>query len=357
MRIFLTHGRDRDALLRVRSWFRRNYPDIDIIIFTPTLGDPIPTSLEVRAAQADAAIVLASPDDLGGLREAHATQHSRARQNVWMELGFFWARLGRHRTLLLLRGDEEDVLPEIPTNVAGLAYLTFGNSLAAVSRRLHEFVSNARALPPEQLTEVVAVSSAFVDRDQEWREIRGAATRELWIVGFAMRSQRRWLAFDFALLRKHRSLRVIYQVVDPDFAAEHRTALATMHRADAVEDNHTFFDALLRELRKHPDVSERVILQLHRGAPTFAALLSDPPDYGSEILVHPFVPRPTESASDHPRLRLRKRTGTGAYQVYWDAIARAGTLARGEGREAGGIARIERLLSRTETAAPTLRCP
>jgi Predicted nucleotide-binding protein containing TIR-like domain len=355
MRIFLTHGRDKDAVRRVRSWFQRNYPDIDIMVFTPTLGDPIPTSLEIRAAQADAAIVLASPDDLGSLREACATPHSRARQNVWMELGFFWARLGRHRTLLLLRGDNEDELPEIPTNVAGLAYLAFGNSLAAVSRGLHEFVSNARTLPPEQLTEVVAVSSAFVDRDQEWREIRGAARRELWIVGFAMRSQRRWLAFDLALLREHRALRLIYQVVDPDFAVEHRTALATLHRADAVEDNRVFFGALLRELREHPDVAERVVLQLNRGAPAFAALLSDPPEYGSEILVHPFVPRPTESASDHPRLRLRKRTGAGAYQVYWDAIARAGILAQGQGREAAGIAEIEALLSRTATAVPVSR--
>jgi hypothetical protein len=261
-----------------------------------------------------------------------------------MELGFFWARLGRHRTLLLVRHSDPHL--DIPTNVAGLTYAEFGGSLTAASGRLSEFIRNAQTLPAEQLTEVVSVSSAFVTRDQEWREVRESAQRELWAVGFAMRSQRRWLDFDLKLLRERLNLHLTYQVVDPDFAAEFRVALASLHRADAVEDNRTFFPTLVRELDIHRDVAERVSLQLVAGTPAFSALVSDPPDYGSEILVHPFVPRPTESAADHPRLRLRKRTGAGAYQVYWDAIRRAATVAESTGMAATGRSEIERLLSK-----------
>lgn len=229
MRVFLTHGHDQEAVRRVQMWFRRNHPEIELMVFTLTLGDPIPIALEFRAAQADAAIVLATPDDFGGIRGAPSSQHSRARQNVWMELGYFWARLGRHRTFLLLRSGETNDLLEIPTNLSGLAYVRFGSSLSAASQRLNEFVAGARTLPAEQLTEVVSISSAFVDRDQEWRQVRESALRELWVIGFAMRSQRRWLAFDFALLAERPSLRVIYQVVDPDFASQHQAALATLH--------------------------------------------------------------------------------------------------------------------------------
>jgi hypothetical protein len=343
MRIFLTHGRDEDAVARVRQWFTRNHADIELVLFAPQLGDPIPTSIETSAAAADAAIVLATPDDLGALRGSEAPQRGRARQNVWIELGFFWARLGRHRTLLLLRRGEHGP-PEIPTNLAGLTYAEFEQSLAEASPRLQQFVTNIRSMPAEGLTEVMAVSAAFEDRDREWRHIRAAARRELWVVGFAMRSQRRWLGFDLAQLRQHSDLRLIYQVVDPEFAQQNRRALATMHRADAVEDNRSFFPALLRELERHPDVADRVELQLHAGVMPFSALVADPPAFGSEMLVQPFVPRPSESASAHPRLQLRRRSADGAYGVYWDAVSRAAEEATESRRTGVGAAAVRRLL-------------
>jgi hypothetical protein len=349
MRIFLTHGHDLDAVQRVRTWFARNYPEIELIIFTPDLGDPIPTALELLAAQADAAVVLATPDDFGALRQPPGGLRARARQNVWMELCFFWARLGRHRTMLLLRRSERDRPLEIPSNLSGLAYAVFGRTLSTASRRLHEFVGNAQTLPAEQLTEVISVSSAFVERDLEWEAVRKAARRELWVVGFAMRSQRRWLDFDLDLLRAHPTLNLVFQVVHPDFAAEHRAALSTLHRSNAVEDNHTFFPVLVRSLHAHPDVSERVHLELHEGAPAYSVIVADPPDFGSEMLVQPFVPRTSQSATDHPRLRLRKRTGKGAYNAYWTAIKQASADARASDLEAVGLEPISELLASTRT--------
>jgi predicted nucleotide-binding protein len=44
------------------------------------------------------AVVLLTADDKGGPREAkYEEQHFRARQNVWLELGFFIGRLDRSR--------------------------------------------------------------------------------------------------------------------------------------------------------------------------------------------------------------------------------------------------------------------
>ena len=73
--------------------------------------------------QVDAAIALVTPDDLGGLREdSDAGLRDRARQNVWVEVGWFWGKLGRARTLLLgKRG------VELPSDLSGLVMEEFND--------------------------------------------------------------------------------------------------------------------------------------------------------------------------------------------------------------------------------------
>ena len=82
----------------------------------PTLGRALPEKFEELAVQVDAAIALVTPDDLGGLRdESDAGLRGRARQNVWVEVGWFWGKLGRARTLLLGKKGVE-----LPSDLSGL---------------------------------------------------------------------------------------------------------------------------------------------------------------------------------------------------------------------------------------------
>lgn len=62
------------------------------------------------------AVVLLTPDDIGrALRET--TERPRARQNVWLELGYFIGLLGREHVLALKKGDVE-----IPSDYVGVVY-------------------------------------------------------------------------------------------------------------------------------------------------------------------------------------------------------------------------------------------
>ena len=58
-------------------------------------GLSLPAKFESLAQRVDAAIVLVTPDDVGGLRDrSDSALRVRARQNVWVEFGWFWGALG-----------------------------------------------------------------------------------------------------------------------------------------------------------------------------------------------------------------------------------------------------------------------
>jgi hypothetical protein len=85
----------------------------------------VPESFEGLASQVSAAIAIVTADDVGGFargegREYPATQlhlEPRARENVWVEVGWFWGRLGRHRVFLWLKDEVR-----LPTDLQGAAW-------------------------------------------------------------------------------------------------------------------------------------------------------------------------------------------------------------------------------------------
>ena len=73
-----------------------------------------PESVERLAAEARGAIAVLTPDDIGGALNANTPQ-ARPRQNVVLEIGWFWGRLGRGRCLLMSRGPLE-----MPSDLSGV---------------------------------------------------------------------------------------------------------------------------------------------------------------------------------------------------------------------------------------------
>ena len=69
------------------------------------------------------AVVLFTPDDVGGPADESASMRPRPRQNVVYELGFFSAKLG-HRNVCVLYSDGV----EIPSDLSGVIYIPFDNS-------------------------------------------------------------------------------------------------------------------------------------------------------------------------------------------------------------------------------------
>lgn len=108
-RLLIVHGRadDRDELKRYLQ-DPKGLPEPIVLadLKTPHL---IPDKFNQLASDVDAAVALCTPDDVGGLAGSPADQApaNRARQNVWLEIGWFWGRLGLRRVLILTRGAVE----------------------------------------------------------------------------------------------------------------------------------------------------------------------------------------------------------------------------------------------------------
>jgi predicted nucleotide-binding protein len=114
--VFIVHGHDDGAREAVARFLERIGLEAIILQEHPDQGRTIIEKFESYASQVGFAVVLLTPDDLGGLAAA-SMQVSRARQNVIFELGYFVGKLGRGRACLLRKGDVE-----IPSDLYGVIY-------------------------------------------------------------------------------------------------------------------------------------------------------------------------------------------------------------------------------------------
>jgi predicted nucleotide-binding protein len=138
-RILIVHGRDlksRDALAQLLVDL--GLPAPVIMAAEPTMGRALPEKFEQLAVKVDAAIALVTPDDLGGLRDGPQSGFTgRARQNVWVEVGWFWGRLSRARMLLLGKKGVE-----LPSDLAGLLIAEFVHSPATLTDEICAWIES-----------------------------------------------------------------------------------------------------------------------------------------------------------------------------------------------------------------------
>lgn len=120
--IFVVHGRDhgvRDTVARFLERSGANQYEPVILDEQASRGRTLLEKFEAHGSTANYAVVLLTGDDVGGLKGA-PDQRPRARQNVILELGFFFGVLGRDRVAVLYQPGLE-----IPSDVDGLAYIPF----------------------------------------------------------------------------------------------------------------------------------------------------------------------------------------------------------------------------------------
>lgn len=100
----------------------------------PNQGRTIITKFREEAGGVAFAVVLMTPDDLGGPASGEPSSYRhRARQNVIFELGFFAGALGLERVCALMLGDIER-----PSDIDGLLYVSYnGDWKVALLRELN----------------------------------------------------------------------------------------------------------------------------------------------------------------------------------------------------------------------------
>ncbi len=138
-KLMIIHGRSPDRNLLKR--YLAGAAGAVIVLadeFDPT--QPIPIKLERFASSVDGAIALLTPDDVGGLADDPSNTASRARENVWVEVGWFWGRRGRSHLLLLRKGDVT-----IPSDLLGVEAYKYTKSPVECREIINKFISRLRA--------------------------------------------------------------------------------------------------------------------------------------------------------------------------------------------------------------------
>ena len=125
-RVFVVYGHDAAARTQTEAMLRRWGLEPLFLDQLPSEGQTIIEKLEGHTADAQFAVVLATPDDEGH-RAGHPGEKAfRARQNVVLELGMLLEKLGRKRVAILLK--EQDKM-ERPSDIQGLICIPFRDNL------------------------------------------------------------------------------------------------------------------------------------------------------------------------------------------------------------------------------------
>lgn len=113
-KVFIVHGRDNELKETVARFVEKLGLEAIILHEQVNEGNTIIEKFE-KNTNVGFAIVLMTPDDIGGLDAQNLKE--RARQNVILELGYFIGKLGRDCVAALVKGNIE-----IPSDFAGVVY-------------------------------------------------------------------------------------------------------------------------------------------------------------------------------------------------------------------------------------------
>jgi len=120
-RVFVAHGPDSNVRSDVVVLLKLLGLEPIVLDDTATEGLTIVESIE-KYSNVSFAVVILTPDDVGGKKGEDASLRPRARQNVILEWGFFIGCLGRDRVTALYKNNGNEL--ELPSNQGGLRYHT-----------------------------------------------------------------------------------------------------------------------------------------------------------------------------------------------------------------------------------------
>ena len=130
---FIVHGHDEGALEATARVLQQLGIEPIILHEQANQGRTILEKIEAHA-DVPFAVVLLTPDDVGG--KAGEEPRPRARQNVVLELGFFWGKLGRSKVCVLYKQGVE-----LPSDLGGLVYVAMDDAGAwrfALAKEMNE---------------------------------------------------------------------------------------------------------------------------------------------------------------------------------------------------------------------------
>jgi len=140
-KLFIVHGSDHAVRDRLDLYLSKELGLSTIVMAAePMAGQTLPEKFETLAADCGFAIFILSADDHVSYVET-GQRVRRPRQNVILELGYFWGRLGRHGHVAFLLDRAADI--ELPTDIQGIGWIPLTPDLAETKLRLHDELKRA----------------------------------------------------------------------------------------------------------------------------------------------------------------------------------------------------------------------
>ena len=118
-KIFLVHGHAEEVNQTIAAYLKSIGLEVVILRDQPNQGKTIIEKFE-KHSDVGFAVVLLTPDDSGASIRETIEAKKRARQNVILELGYFIAKLGRHRVCPIYVGDVE-----LPSDLLGVLWVRY----------------------------------------------------------------------------------------------------------------------------------------------------------------------------------------------------------------------------------------
>lgn len=132
-KVFLVHGQNDGVRNSINMFLTSLGLEVIVMALKPHSTRTLPEKFEQLAGDCDYAVVVATGDDI--LQKGKDTV-IRARQNVLVEIGYFWGALGRATGKWSLLIEEPNI--EIPSDIQGLGYIPITADLGETKLQLRQ---------------------------------------------------------------------------------------------------------------------------------------------------------------------------------------------------------------------------
>lgn len=317
IKLFVSHGHDNKFNAEVISWLKnRKFVNVQVISFERSVlpGETASIRLPALAYDVDAAIILATPDDVGGPKNSELNE--RARQNVWMEFGFFWAKLGLKRIVLIRKGNIE-----LPRNLAGVTYLEVENSISEKGAELSNFLKSLYTQEPDHLTEILYTSADATKSDAQWKEVWDHSIKTLTISGIANKRLPDLLQGILTDMRLNKLGLILELVVmHPSYLEENKSLIEDHHGFGTESDNKRFYRILYNYISQNKDLDGRIHIYAYKCLINCALVVADGDSIGGTMLARIFLRKARELGFRYPHFKLKKRSASGTFNLFWDSL-------------------------------------
>ncbi len=131
---FIVHGWDNELKLETKNYFQNSLSiECTILHEQDGAGDVIINKFEKFASDTTFAIILLSDNDSFGEKFEDPDALKRPRPNVLFEMGYFFAKFGRNRVIILKKGNVE-----IHSDIYGIEYIDVSNGVESAGEKIRK---------------------------------------------------------------------------------------------------------------------------------------------------------------------------------------------------------------------------